>query len=191
MGVPARRRLAVALLGTALCTAPAWATPRLDERLAASAATAADDLRAALAAVDAGGDADAVQRAERAMATVERAVDAYFHAPNLREPKARPSVASLRALLHGLIGGPAPLLVLHEDVIQFRPAIQRELATACARLGDRRGQIRHLRAAVAVEGPTLDDLATLRAAHLALGETSAADAVAVEMAQRRTASITP
>jgi hypothetical protein len=191
MGVPARRRVAVALLGTALLTSPALAAPRLDARLAAAATGAADELRAALEALDAGGGAASLARAQRAMALVERAVDAYFHAPNLREAAARPAAASLRGLLHGLIGGRSPLLVIHDDVVHFRPALQRDIAAACARLGDRRGQIRHLRAAVAVEGPTLEDLATLRAAHLALGDTHAADAVAAEIAQRRTASNAP
>ncbi len=191
MGFPARRGVAVGLLGMALATSQAMAAPRLDDRLATTATNAADELRAALAALEAGGGADAIQRAVSAMARVEQAVDAYFHAPNLRQPQARPAAASVRNLLHGLLGGRAPLLVLHDDVVHFRPAIQRDLAAACARLGDRRGQIRHLRAAVAVEGPSLEDLATLRAAHLALGDTRAAEAVAAEITQRRTASLTP
>jgi hypothetical protein len=183
-----RRRVAAALVGGALWANAALATPRLDARLATGAAAAADELRAALATLREGGDAETLRRAERAMDALDAAVDAYFHAANLRQPQARPAAAALRGLLHGLIGGPAPLLALHDDLVVFRPAVQRDLAAACARLGDARGRIRHLRAAVAVEGATLDDLATLKAAHLALGETAAAEAVAAEIAQRRTAA---
>jgi hypothetical protein len=177
------------LVAALLAGGPAGATLRLDDKVAAAATGAVGELRAALDALRGASPTRAdLDRAEKAMAALSGAVDTYFHAGNLRAPAARPAAAVLRGLVQRLLSGPTPLLVLRDDVIDFQPAIHRDIAAACARLGDHRDEVRHLRAAVAVEGPTLDDLATLRAAYLALGDTAAADAVAAEIAQLRTAS---
>jgi len=165
-------------------------TRDLDGQVAQRAARAADELRAALKALHRSPPPhDTQERARAAMTVIDRAVDTYFHAANLRDPAARPSAHALRRVVHDLLGGADPLLVMRADVIRFRPFVHRALADAARRSGARAEEVEHLREAMAVEGPTPRDLSAVRAACLTLGRAGEAEAAAAEIAALRTAAL--
>ena len=119
----------------------------------------------------------ALRVARRSMRVIDRAVDAYFHAPNLRRPTARPHALALREEIHGLFAHQGGLLVVHDDIVRFRPVVHRALARGCKRLGRRSEEARHLRSARLVSADAPVDLKALFEAYTAMGMSDAADEV--------------
>ena len=111
--------------------------------------------------------AKTIRIAESAMAAIERGVDAYFHGPNVRTQRARPHALALRQVVHELMGGPNAVLLVHNDVIRFRPAIHHAMARANRAIGRHAREAFHLREAITIAGPTLTDLRALAAAWVA------------------------
>jgi hypothetical protein len=184
------RTLLTLLLIASLPATAGAGVPRLSAEDAPRAAAAEGDLRSALSRLRTDpGDRAARAAAEDALQRVERAFESYFHARNLRAPAARAHALALRPVIHGLFAGSDALLVLHGDVLELRPDHRRILARAAERQRDPAARIRHLRAAAAVEGPTLTDLASIKAAHVELGDARAAAAVDAEIALLRTAAL--
>ncbi len=130
----------------------AAAAPRVDPSSAARLRDARAELEAALAALRGEADAEALRRARAAMDAIDRAVDAYFHAPNLRDPAARAAVLALRPRIHALFSGPEAPMALVDDVLRYRPPIHLTLADAAAALGRHAEAWRHLKAARAAGG---------------------------------------
>ncbi len=153
-----------------------------DAERAQAARTALDEALAVLDAPEAPAEAHAAARAagEAALARLEALVDAYHHAPNLRAPTARPHVLALRPVIGRLFAADGPL-TLHRDVIHPRPRVALPLARAAQRAGDRAAEIGWLRAALATAPDDRSALTALRAAHLALGDVPAANAVALRL----------
>ncbi len=153
---PTARRLSIgqvarvgALLVATLGVPPApSAAPRLSATLPDQLEKAEDALKAALAALTEAPSQGALKRAEAAMERIERALDAFFHAPNLLV--ARTEARALRPLVQRLRaeGG---LVVQVNDVMHFSPAVHARLAAARAALGDARGALRHHLALVAAD----------------------------------------
>ncbi len=153
--------------------APAMARTRAELR----AATAALRLQPTLAHE---------RRVRGAMRRLDALLDSCYHAPNLREPKARAHALALRAEVHLTTAGPNAVMVLRDDVFHFRPEIHRALADAAGRRGAHADAVAHLRAALAVAARDVDSLAALKEAYLALGQTGRAQTVAqrIELLER-------
>lgn len=118
--------------------------------------------------------------AEGSLRQLEGLVDRYHHAPNLRDPQARPHVLALRPMVGRLFAAEGPL-VLVQDVIHPRPALLATLADAARRAGDHPAEIRWLRAALATAPDDRALLTALRDACLAVGDVPAANAVALRL----------
>lgn len=118
-------------------TAPPWesATRRarptlLDAKTAQELGTARRHLASALKMIV--GHPRAVQQgydlALESMAQIDHAIDAYFHATNLREPATRPHVLAMRSHIRALQAGPDALMVYVDDALRFRPHVHLALA---------------------------------------------------------------
>lgn len=132
----------------------------------------------------------ALQAAHGAMRDILAGLDVYFHgpAPAPGSSGARPGAAALRSEVLRLLGGDHPEVVIAQDVLRFRPAVHRQLAAACQKLGDLAAAAEHLRAAQAelrAEGlpqtAAADDLRALLAVYRAAGDTASARAVEAEL----------
>lgn len=178
----AARGLLVGLLTLCATAAAAEKVRPGDAERAQAARTALDEALAVLDAPEAPAEAHAAARTAgvAALARLEALVDAYHHAPNLRDPAARPHVLALRPVIGRLFAADGPL-TLDRDVIHPRPRVALPLARAARRAGDRVAEIGWLRAALATAPDDRSALTALRAAHLALGDVPAANAVALRL----------
>lgn len=152
------------LLGVMLTSSPAPAAPRLTAGLPDALTRAEGVLKNALAALAEAPSPGALKRAVEAMEHIERVLDTFFHAPNLKT--ARPEARALRPVVLRLRAEDG-LLVQVDDVLHFKPAVHAQLAAACTALGDAPGALRHHLDLLAV-APTPEHIAlALKAAEAA------------------------
>ena len=137
-----------------LVAAAVTAAPRLLPEYPARFDASAANLRASLAKLNAAPTREALDSARLAVQDLRRLVDAYFHAPNLRDEKVRPIALALRPRLQRLLSGPEALFVVHSDLVRLRPEVHRALARACAALSDDPCHREHTASAAAIEAET-------------------------------------
>lgn len=174
---------ALAALVVLLFGLPAHAAEPLRPGDAARLTEARSQLEQALsvlAAAPTDGPSPAARSAQDALRRIEALVDSYHHAPNLRAAETRAHALAMRPVVGRLIapGGP---LVLVDDVLHPSPAVAGALADAARRAGDRDGQIRWLRAALAASTDDRALLVRLRDALLAAGDLKGANAIAARL----------
>lgn len=160
--------LLIAGLAPFASAAPPRMTPDLPEKVRQAESALAE----ALSTLEAAPSAAGLLRADAAMATIERAIDAYFHAPNLRAT--RPVVLALRPLIHSLMATERVIVV--DDVVHFHPRVHARLAEARTRLADHRGALTH-RLAILPTEPSPEHLKAALEAAEAAGDAVAAAAL--------------
>ncbi len=115
-------------------------------------------------------DRAGLARIHRAMADVRRGVSAYLHG----EVGAGADAEVLRRQVYLALNAESGLLLVVDDLLQFRPEIHRKVARLARSLGDLRAAVDHQLLAIAASVACEDDLVSLAACYRALGEVPAA-----------------
>ncbi len=143
--------------------------PSVTAKTALEAASARQELRAAVEELRQAPSHRGERRVTRAMARVDATIDTAYHARNLTTPRIRRHALALRREVLRTIAGPDGVMVLRDDVLRFRAGIHRALADAARVRGAMDTVVIHLRAAVAADDKSVEHLNALKQAYEAAG----------------------
>ena len=143
--------------------------PSVTVKTAPEAASARQELRAAVEELRRAPSRKGERRVIRAMARIDATIDTAYHGRNLTKPRIRRHALALRREVMRTVAGPDGVMVLQDDVLRFRAEIHRALADAARVRGAMDDVVIHLRAAVAADDKSVEHLSALKQAYEAAG----------------------